>query len=75
MQYFGAKFIKYYDYFINTVVTDGREQDKDPLYCFTLLFTWHVVDVSCFVGPSMISGICMESIHIRFFIKFWRVPP
>ena len=30
------------------------------LDCFTLLLARHLADVSCFIGPSMPSGICME---------------
>ena len=34
------------------------------LDCCTLLLAQHLVDVSCFIGPSMPSGICME-IHSK----------
>ena len=30
------------------------------LDCFTLLLARHLADVSCYIGPSMPSGICME---------------
>ena len=32
--------------------------------CFTLLLTQHLAAVSCYIGPSMPSGICME-IHTK----------
>ena len=38
------------------------------LNCFTLLLARHLVDVSCFIGPSMPSGICME-IHTKIVQK------
>ena len=38
--------------------------------CFTLLLAQHLVDVSCFIGPSMPSGICME-IHTKIMQK-WK---
>ena len=36
--------------------------------CFTLLLARHLADVSCYIGPSMPSGICME-IHITIVQK------
>ena len=36
--------------------------------CFTLLLTQHLADVSCFIGPFMPSGICME-IHTEIVQK------
>ena len=38
------------------------------LDCFTLLLARHLADVSCFIGPSMPSGICME-IHTKIVQK------
>ena len=38
------------------------------LDCFTLLLARHVVDVSCYIGRSMPSGICME-IHSKIMQK------
>ena len=35
----------------------------DSLYhidCFSLLLARHLADVSCFIGPYMPSGTCME---------------
>ena len=36
--------------------------------CFTLLLARHLADVSCYIGPSMTSGICME-IHTEIVQK------
>ena len=36
--------------------------------CFTLLLARHLADVSCYIGPSMPSGICME-IHTEIVQK------
>ena len=36
--------------------------------CFMLLIARHLADVSCYIGPSMPSGICME-IHIEIVQK------
>ena len=36
--------------------------------CFTLLFARHLADVSCYIGPSMPSGISME-IHTKIVQK------
>ena len=36
--------------------------------CFTLLLARHLADVSCYIGPSMPSGICME-IHTKIVRK------
>ena len=38
------------------------------LDCFTLLLARHLADVSCYIAPSMPSGICME-IHIKIVQK------
>ena len=38
------------------------------LDCFTLLLARHLADVSCYIGPSMPSGICME-IHTEIVQK------
>ena len=38
------------------------------LDCFTLLLARHLADVSCCIGPSMPSGICME-IHTEIVQK------
>ena len=36
--------------------------------CFTLLLARHPADVSCYIGPSMPSGICMK-IHTKIVQK------
>ena len=41
-----------------------RRNSLYSLDCFTLLLAQHLVDVSCYIGPSMPSGICME-IHTK----------
>ena len=41
--------------------------------CFTLLLAWHLADVSCYIGPSMPSGICME-IHTEIVQKRKKKP-
>ena len=41
---------------------------KSYLDCFTLLLARHLADASCFIGPSMPSGICME-IHTEIVLK------
>ena len=41
--------------------------------CFTLLLARHLADVSCFIGPSMPSGICME-IHTKIVQKQKKKP-
>ena len=38
------------------------------LDCFTLLLARHIADVSCYIGPCMPSGICME-IHTEIVEK------
>ena len=43
------------------------------LYCFTLLLARHLADVSCYIGPSMPSGICME-IHTEI-VQKWKKKP
>ena len=35
--------------------------------CFTLLLARHLADVSCYTGPSMPSGICMETHSLKEF--------
>ena len=37
---------------------------RQRINCFTLLIARRLTDVSCFMGPSMSSGICME-IHTK----------
>ena len=46
----------------------GRDID-----CFTLLLARHLADVSCYIGPSMPSGICME-IHTEIVQKRKKKP-
>ena len=41
--------------------------------CFTLLLARHLADVSCYMGPSMPSGICME-IHTEIVQKRKKKP-
>ena len=41
--------------------------------CFTLLLARHLADVSCYIGPSMPSGICME-IHTEIVQKRKKKP-
>ena len=41
--------------------------------CFTLLLARHLADVSCYIGPSMPSGICME-IHTEIVHKRKKKP-
>ena len=43
------------------------------LDCFTLLLARHLADVSCYIGPSMPSGICME-IHTEIMQKQKKKP-
>ena len=43
------------------------------LDCFTLLLARHLADVSCYIGPSMPSGICME-IHTEIVQKRKKKP-
>ena len=43
------------------------------LDCFALLFARHLADVSCYIGPSMPSGICME-IHTEIVQKRKKKP-
>ena len=46
----------------------GSDGMKNQLDCFTLLLARHLADVSCYMGPSMPSGICME-IHKKIVRK------
>ena len=46
----------------------GEYQDQMAVDCFTLLLARHLADVSCFIGPSMPSEICME-IHTKIVQK------
>ena len=41
---------------------------QKTLDCFTLLLARHLADVSCYIGPSMPSEICME-IHTEIVQK------
>ena len=53
---------------IETVSVCSRSLD-----CFTLLLARHLADVSCYIGPSMPSGICME-IHTEIVQKRKKKP-
>ena len=37
-----------------------KEETDMSVDCFTLLLARHLADVSCYIGPSMPNGICME---------------
>ena len=49
-------------------LANGITREQTALDCFTFLLARHLADVSCFIGPSMPSGICME-IHIEIMQK------
>ena len=46
---------------------------NDVLGCFTLLLAGHLADVSCYIGPHVPSGICME-IHTKIVHKRKKKP-
>ena len=46
---------------------------NDALGCFTLLLAGHLADVSCYIGPHVPSGICME-IHTKIVHKRKKKP-
>ena len=49
------------------------DRTLQKLDCFTLLLAQHLADVSCYIGPSMPSGICME-IHTEIVQKRKKKP-
>ena len=53
---------------MGTKLHDAIEYGSIRLDCFTFLLARHLADVSCFIGPSMPSGICME-IHTEIVQK------
>ena len=58
-----------------TTMAGGRRKTvvHHGIVCFTLLLARHLADVSCYIGPSMPSGICME-IHTEIVQKRKKKP-
>ena len=58
---------------IEGLMQERRNFIADTLDCFTLLLARHLADVSCYIGPSMPSGIGME-IHTEIVQKRKKKP-